>query len=272
MRELARNNIDSHQYVDSPHTERRVNDILPGAARKEPRGTGSEPQFREVSTRRLFEEVVDHIRLEIAAGRLRPGDKLPAERELAARFGVGRVVVREALRSLEVGGIVTLRKGARGGAFIQDGYPELLNQSIRDLFHLGRLSLANLTEARVLVMQMVVPLACKRATEADLAALESNIEKTAALAESPRDADRLVHNLEFYQLVATCTHNDALRVIVDLVTEVVLHELMRIGPAPLAHLATVRRRFFRFFRNRDAEEATKQMVSHLEELHHHLSA
>ncbi|KAA3626731.1 MAG: FadR family transcriptional regulator [Proteobacteria bacterium] len=242
------------------------------AERKTPREARSKPKFRGVSTRRLFEEVCDQIRVEVAAGNLRPGDKLPPERELAEHFEVSRVVIREALRSLEVSGIVALRKGVKGGAFIQDGYPDQLSQSIRDLFHLGRLSLGSLTEARVLVMQMVVPLACKRATEEDLATLERNVEETATLAEDPLQSGRLAHNLQFYQLVAACTHNNTLRVIVDLVTEVVLHELMHIDPDPLADLARSRRRFFRLFRARDVERATKQMVTHLKKLHRHLSA
>ena len=66
--------------------------------------------------RRIFEEICDQIRRDMAASKLCPGDKLPAERELAQQFGVSRNAVREALRSLEVAGIVRLQKGVKGGA------------------------------------------------------------------------------------------------------------------------------------------------------------
>jgi hypothetical protein len=60
------------------------------------------PRFEPLRTRRVFEEICEQIRRDMAAGRLRPGDKLPAERVLAQMFKVGRNAVREALRSLEV--------------------------------------------------------------------------------------------------------------------------------------------------------------------------
>ena len=72
------------------------------------------PTFQPIQVRRAFEEICDRIRARIAAGLLKPGDKLPAERELAQQLGVGRNALREALRSLEIAGIVRLQKGAQG--------------------------------------------------------------------------------------------------------------------------------------------------------------
>ena len=108
----------------------------------------------------MFEEICEQVRREMAAGSLRPGDKLPPERELALKLGVSRAAVREALRSLEIAGVVGLHKGAHGGAFILKGDPDIVTRSIRDMFHLGRVSLDNLTEARTLVMQMAIALVC----------------------------------------------------------------------------------------------------------------
>jgi len=85
----------------------------------------SQPQFAPIRTKRVFEEICEQVRREMAAGSLRPGDKLPPERELATKLGVSRAAVREALRSLEIAGVVGLQKGARGGAFILKGDPDL---------------------------------------------------------------------------------------------------------------------------------------------------
>ena len=73
------------------------------------------PPFGPVRTRRVFEDICDQIRGQVLGGILRPGDKLPAERELAEQFGVSRTAVREALRSLEIAGVVKLQKGVKGG-------------------------------------------------------------------------------------------------------------------------------------------------------------
>ena len=66
---------------------------------------------------RAFEEIAAQIRGELAAGRLKSGERLPAERDLAVRFGVSRNTLREALRSLENAGLLQFRKGATGGAW-----------------------------------------------------------------------------------------------------------------------------------------------------------
>ena len=75
--------------------------------------------FTRVRPRRTFEAVSEGLRQMIAEGQLKPGDKLPPERELCDRLGVGRASLREALRSLEAAGILELRTGRAGGAFVR---------------------------------------------------------------------------------------------------------------------------------------------------------
>src|SRR3546814_3653550 len=121
------------------------------------------------------------MRCQVVAGIPRPGAELPAERERAEQFGVSRAAGREALRSLEMAGVVKLQKGVKGGAFIQGGSPGVLTQSIRDMVALGRISLESLTEARLFICDIVVRLACQRGKEADFRALDDNIRLTEEL-------------------------------------------------------------------------------------------
>ncbi|WP_426442565.1 FadR/GntR family transcriptional regulator [Bradyrhizobium genosp. P] len=79
---------------------------------------------------RAFDTICQKVRDLLADGSLKPGDKLPAERQLAEQFGVGRSALREALRTLEAAGILTLKKGAHGGAFIRQGDPSRVTQVI----------------------------------------------------------------------------------------------------------------------------------------------
>ena len=69
-------------------------------------------QFSAITPHRAFEDIADQIRGLVASGRLRPGDRLPPERELAALFNVSRNTLREALRALELAGMIEARKGA----------------------------------------------------------------------------------------------------------------------------------------------------------------
>src|SRR6202049_2575262 len=132
-------------------------------------------QFRPIHTRRAFEKICQRIREQLALGVLKPGDKLPPERDLAHQLGVSRNVLREALRSLEMAGVLRLLKGVKGGAFIQEGDTSRMNEVMRDMLSLGTISVRELSEARIHVLDLAVRLACVNARQVDLDALGGNI-------------------------------------------------------------------------------------------------
>lgn len=212
--------------------------------------------YRPIKKKRVFEEVCGQIRSRIYSESLRPGDKLPAERELAQQLGVGRAAVREALRSLENSGVIELRKGARGGAFIQQLSSDVVSTSMRDMVYLGNVSLDNLIEMRVLMNEQVIPLVCARATEEDLAALEANVAAAEAVT---RLADRLDYTRQFYFLLGHASHNQLVMTLLGALTEVVLDFVEKSAPDPnaesLQRLAEERRAFVAFLRQRDVTAA-----------------
>src|SRR5258708_6002164 len=137
-----------------------------------------ESAFRRVQVARAFEDIARQIREELSRGRLRPGDRLPAERELAVQFGVSRNTLREALRSLEIAGLITLRKGAAGGAFINDTNGDTVVTSIKDMFSLGAVTTEQITQARISVESAIIRAACEVHTAADLTKLREILELT----------------------------------------------------------------------------------------------
>ena len=136
--------------------------------------------FSRVSVGRISEIIVEQIRLLMRQGQLKPGDRLPPERDLCARFGVSRVTVREALRMLESAGLVEIRVGARGGAFVTAPSSNRVGEGLADLLTLSVISAANVTEVRLILEVGIVPLVCERATEDDLAELEKICERSEA--------------------------------------------------------------------------------------------
>ena len=221
-------------------------------------------------TRRVFEEITSRIRRDLAAGKLRAGDKLPAERDLAQSLGVSRTAVREALRSLEIAGVIELKKGVKGGAFIIDASADLITRSIRDLMSFGRISMESLTEARILVLQMAVRLVCERATEAEFAALEANTARLPVIAGGDPTAERIAVSREFYGIIARATRNELLQVIVESLTDILLQMWMRSRVEALPGLIEARRELIALMRARDGDAAAEAMAQHLRNLHGHL--
>ncbi len=223
--------------------------------------------FRPIRTRRAFEEICERIREQLALGVLKPGDKLPAERDLAQQLGVSRNVLREALRSLEMAGILKLQKGVKGGAFIREGDTGRMNEVMRDMLSLGTISVRELSEARINVIDLVVRLACVSARQRDFEALEANIEKTDVATREGRLLDRVECSREFYNLLAESTGNKVIIMIVNSVTDIhmrFVYAKVASSGAATPRLTDKRRQFLAALRGRDVATAARLMRAHLE--------
>jgi GntR family transcriptional regulator, transcriptional repressor for pyruvate dehydrogenase complex len=224
-------------------------------------------KFRPIHTRRAFEEICQRIREQLALGVLKPGDKLPPERDLAQQLGVSRNVLREALRSLEMAGVLRLQKGVKGGAFIREGDTSRMNGVMQDMLSLGTISVRELSEARIHVIDLVVRLTCANARQADFQALEANIERTELATREGRLLDRVECSREFYKLLASATGNKVIAMIVDSVTEIhmrfVYAKAASSGVA-MPRLVEKRRQFLSTLRARNVSAATRLMRAHLE--------
>ena len=217
-------------------------------------------QFDPVSPPRAVDEIAGQLRAMIAAGALKPGDRLPAERDLAARLQVSRNTLRESLRALENAGLVEMRKGATGGAFVRSGSSGAIVTGMSDLYHLGGISPQHLTEARIWFSEIVVRVACERATEEDLAGLEANVAAMARANEAGDFDERKRLNREFHVILARATRNPIVEMTIEGMMEVFGHFIRRIGPSENAFLVPSRRRFLKHLRARDVESAGDEMT------------
>lgn len=231
------------------------------------------PMFRRVRTQRSFEAICDQIRHQLASGQLKPGDRLPSEREFAEQLNVSRSVVREAIRSLEAAGIIEARQGVYGGFFIRTGgNSNGLSQTVQDMVSLGQLSIPDVTEARIELMSVAIRLACSRATEEDLDHIAADIDYHTELFREGSGSRNVKSIIEFYRLIALATHNEVIVLMVDALSEVIRKLVVRISPEPRLDIMQVRRKVLALMRKRDAEGACRAMALHLRRVSQYLES
>jgi GntR family transcriptional repressor for pyruvate dehydrogenase complex len=206
----------------------------------------------------------------LASGVLKPGEKLPPERELSQLLGVGRSALREALRSLEIAGIVRLQTGGKGGAFIRQGDSGPMRETIEDLLVLGTVTVESLTEARQHILDQIILLACERASEDELEALDDVVDRTEEYTRAGRYLDRIECSREFFRLLAKSTHNPMLSIVGDSLNEVLMrfvYARVAAGGKPQPRLVDKRRTFMAALRERNSTLARALMRTHLQSVH-----
>jgi GntR family transcriptional repressor for pyruvate dehydrogenase complex len=217
--------------------------------------------FHPVVTGRMSQAIVDQVRALIRTGELGIGARLPSERDLCERFGVSRVTVREALRILEVNGLIEIRLGAHGGAYVTAPTTGRVGEGITDLLSMSGLSAAEVTEARAVVELGVIPLVVARATDDELAGLLALCDEAARA----RDADTytVTMSFDFHLQVAASAHNPAIVMLMQSFREPVLMSLREAQHEGRQGVAE-HRAFVEAVRARDAAQAQAIMTDHLQ--------
>lgn len=156
----------------------------------------------------LSSRIVAEVREALFEKRLKPGDFLGGEKDLAARFGVSRIVARDALRTLEALGIVEIKVGAGGGARVAKGSPRLFAEALAVQLDLTGVGVSEVMDAQRAIECLAAELAAENATPADHARLKHLLEDAAAKLD---DMDAFTRSsLEFHLAVAEASHNRVL--------------------------------------------------------------
>jgi GntR family transcriptional repressor for pyruvate dehydrogenase complex len=134
--------------------------------------------FQTVKSNKVSENIIEQIRKAIFEGKLKPGDKLPPEKEMMKNFKVSKATLREAMRSLEVLGFLEIRKGVSGGPFVTEVDMKTARDSFINFLHFKNLSLNNLTEVRLVLESHIAEKAAHTITEEDLNRLKKLIEES----------------------------------------------------------------------------------------------
>ena len=222
--------------------------------------------FKTARTRRISHNIVKQIREAILSGELKPADKLPPEKELAENFGVSKASLREAFRALEALGLLEVRQGMGGGAFVKKVDRETARNSMFNYIFFQNPSIAEFTELRLLLEPKVAEIAAQKMTDADLADLEKNVAQT----RDHLDAPTFYYELDtyFHHRICTITENRLICFVIDSLKNAIVNiklqlELDRDFSIQVYKAHT---RIMEAFRKRDPDMAREEMAKHIIEV------
>ncbi|MDR2240534.1 MAG: FadR family transcriptional regulator [Zoogloeaceae bacterium] len=214
--------------------------------------------FRPLGRKNAYEEVSEQIRRLILTQKLSPSHRLPTERDLAEQFGVSRVVIREAIRSLECSGLLTVKKGPRGGIFAAQQHGRPITDSIMNLLIGGTASLTNLFEMRLLIEPYAAFRAAEQATPPDLDALEAILREGEKAGEN--FAEIRAHNIDFHRTILHMSRNPVMAVIGDTVLRILSDRIEGVVSRRTTLTALgMHKRIFEALRNHQAAQAEALM-------------
>jgi GntR family transcriptional repressor for pyruvate dehydrogenase complex len=205
--------------------------------------------------------VVNHLRALIESGTLRPGDKIPPEREFARSLKVSRASLRTGIGYLAAMGVMKVRHGV--GTFIADGPAEFGKTSFSLMGALHGFQSWQMFEARLILESHVAALAAERGKEEHHAALAEEVAEMFGSMNSP--ADYLIHDLLFHRIISQASGNPILAALIETITSSLYDKRRKTveRSTDLRESAEMHREIYRAIRARKPAEARSLMEEHL---------
>lgn len=221
--------------------------------------------FKPIKSAKVYEQVVEQIKLLILKGVLKKGDKLPTERDLAEQLEVSRTSVREALRALEVIGLIESKQGA--GNYIRENFDGSLFEPLSTLFMLDNGKAEDILEFRELLELQTVVLAAKRIEPEEIAELKNIIE---GLKQCQEEDERIHFDKQFHYFIAKASKNililNVLEVLSQLIDEFIRDSRNKIYKAHKTwnNLNVHHEKILGALEKGDSQEAYAAMKAHFE--------
>ncbi|WP_413376702.1 FadR/GntR family transcriptional regulator [Alkalihalobacillus sp. 1P02AB] len=226
----------------------------------------------KMTSLRIYEKIADHIKQQILEGQLKPGEKLPSDKELCELYSVGRSTLREALSALKIMGFIETRQGEGSTVCKIDpqhiGMPDFTGLLLSDK------SILELVEARKSLEISNVELAASKRTDNDLKKFEEIINQMELKVLNKEESEK--EDMIFHQTIAKATQNSIMVQLIETISiqmEKAMREIRRMGfinPKSTNILLEEHKRIYQAIAEQDVEKAHKSMKDHLERFEYEL--
>jgi DNA-binding FadR family transcriptional regulator len=219
--------------------------------------------FKPIDKSRRSLQVSRQLRKSIFSGEFQPGQRLPNERALAETFGTSRIIVREAVWDLQRSGLVEVKRGARGGAFVQEMKHDAVTSVMRDMASLGRVRPAHIIEVRLLIEPAGAALAAERATEEDLREMRQYLE----VIPKQQTDEYVRYQIGFHRMVAKASQNPLFAMQVNIFLDFSQEMILNLRQKDrLYHDTTTHPAILEKIAQRDSDGARRLFYDHLLEI------
>ncbi len=223
-------------------------------------------KLKPVKTRRIYEEIVEQIRLLVSEGHVKAGDRLPSERDLAERLQVSRASVREALSALEMMGLLEIRSGE--GTYIKQVNIDSVVAPLAWVLSMEKDMVLELLEVRKILETQAVVLAAERAEPEEIMDMREALEEMKKDLQAGRLGDSSDHS--FHYAIARGTRNKILIRLMNAISDT-MYQTLRASRIKLYESEGVPERLykehediFKAIESKTPDEACRFMLKHLE--------
>ncbi len=220
--------------------------------------------FKQIRTNKVYNQIINQIKISIKKGELKKGDRLPSERKLSEQLGVSRATVREAIRSLEIMGLVQCLQGE--GNFITNNLENSLIEPISLMFMLNQGKINEISELRRALELESVKLASKKISDLSIKKLE---ELCSIIENSNNEAKRAEADKELHYEIAKASENiliinilNASSLLIENLIKDVRVKILRNENADIINLQ--HRSLVNDLKNKDTKNAVNHMNEHME--------
>ncbi len=224
----------------------------------------AEDFFEPIEGRRLSTRIAEQLHKAIVSGALPEGDRLPPERELALRFQASRTSVQQAIHTLEVMGLVEVRRGANGGAFVTKPDFVKVSAMMQSMLRANRFDADEIYRARLLIEPGIAELAARMATPEDIAALRASIDVTRKPLTRGEPYPHVGRN--FHYLLACAAGSELLTILLSSLLGLEQAAQVRHRPASGQRRVHAHDRIVDAIERRDGKAARRHAAEHLQDL------
>lgn len=220
-------------------------------------------KVEKLKRKSLSDRVLEIIQQNIIENIYRPGDKLPVENELAQKFGVSRITIREAITKLSFMGIVTIKQGE--GTFIRKVTPESFMKPLLPMLLLDQKNIYDISVARLTIEVKTIELAAENATEQDIDYLASLVDKMESDLANKELNKYNSHDVLFHLHIAKASGNLILYKVLEIIQDLMKGQITITSAVPFANERSIEghKIILQAIKNKDKRLATKTMKEHI---------